>query len=54
MPIVDVELVCESKDELGSVSPRAIADAVGRVFGSSAGSHVGSLALLRQRALRGK
>ena len=37
MPIVDVELVCKSKDELGSVSPRAIADAVGRVFGSPPG-----------------
>ena len=37
MPIVDVELVCESKDEFGYVSARAIADAVGRVFGSPPG-----------------
>lgn len=37
MPIVDVELVCESEVEFGTVSPRAIADAVGSVFGSSPG-----------------
>ena len=37
MPIVDVELVCDSRDEFGSVSARAIADAVGRVFGSPPG-----------------
>ena len=37
MPIVDVELVCNSNDDLGSVSSRAIADAIGRVFGSPPG-----------------
>ena len=37
MPIVDVELVCESEGEFNAVSPRAIADAVGKVFGSPPG-----------------
>ena len=37
MPIVDVELVCESEVEFGTVSPRAIADAVGSVFRSPPG-----------------
>ena len=37
MPIVDVELVCESEVEFGTVSPRAIADAVGGVFRSPPG-----------------
>jgi phenylpyruvate tautomerase PptA (4-oxalocrotonate tautomerase family) len=37
MPIVDVELVCESEVEFGTVSPRAIADAVGSVFRSRPG-----------------
>ena len=37
MPIVDVELVCESEVEFNAVSPRAIADAVGRVFRSPPG-----------------
>ena len=32
MPIVDVELVCESEVEFGTVSPRAFADAIGAVF----------------------
>ena len=37
MPIVDVELVCESEAEFGTVSPRAIADAIGGVFRSPPG-----------------
>jgi len=37
VPIVDVELVCESEVEFGTVSPRAIADAVGSVFRSPPG-----------------
>ena len=32
MPIVDVELVCESEVEFGNVSPRAFADAIGAVI----------------------
>ena len=45
MPVVDVELVCESEVELGTVSARAIADAVGGVF-PAARPHVGATALL--------
>ena len=37
MPIVDVELVCESEAEFECMSPRAIADAVGSVFRSPPG-----------------
>jgi hypothetical protein len=37
MPIVDVELVCESEVDFGTVSPRATADAVGNAFGSPPG-----------------
>lgn len=37
MPIVDVELVCESEAEFNTVSARAIADAAGRVFRSPPG-----------------
>jgi phenylpyruvate tautomerase PptA (4-oxalocrotonate tautomerase family) len=37
MPIVDVELVCESEVEFNAVSSRAIANAVGSVFHSPPG-----------------
>ena len=37
MPIVDIELVCDSISETNSVSARAIADALGQVFGSPPG-----------------
>jgi phenylpyruvate tautomerase PptA (4-oxalocrotonate tautomerase family) len=37
MPIVTVELVCESEAEAGAVSARALADALGQVFRSPPG-----------------
>lgn len=37
MPIVDIELVCESEADFGAVSARALADALGQVFGSTPG-----------------
>ena len=37
MPIVDIEVVCESEAEFAAASPRALADALGCVFGSGSG-----------------
>ena len=37
MPIVDIELVCESESAFTAASPRALADALGKVFGSEPG-----------------
>ena len=37
MPIVDVELVCQTDAEFSAISARAIADALGRAVGSEAG-----------------
>lgn len=38
MPIVEVEVVCRSEAEFGHVSAAAIANALGRVFGSPPGN----------------
>lgn len=45
MPIVDIELVCASESEFAAASPRALADALGRIFGSEPG---GTWVRLRQ------
>ena len=37
MPIVDIELVCDSKAEFATASARALADAIGQVLGSEPG-----------------
>ncbi len=37
MPIIDVELVCESGVEFGNTSASGLADALGHVFGSEPG-----------------
>ena len=37
MPIIDIELVCESKAEFATASARALADAIGQVLGSEPG-----------------
>lgn len=37
MPIIDVELVCESKAEFATASARALAYAIGQVLGSEPG-----------------
>lgn len=37
MPIVDIEFVCESEREFGTVSTQSIADALGRVFATPPG-----------------
>ena len=37
MPIIDVELVCQSAAEINAVSARALADALGEALGSVAG-----------------
>jgi len=40
MPVVDVELVCETMAELGAVSTQALADALGAAFGQSFGGRL--------------
>ena len=37
MPIIDIELVCESEAEFARVSARALADALGQTLGSDLG-----------------
>ena len=37
MPIIDIELVCESEAEFARVSARALADALGQTLGSEPG-----------------
>ena len=37
MPIIDIELVCESEAEFATASARALADAIGQVLGSEPG-----------------
>ena len=37
MPIVDIELVCETEAHFNTVSARALADALGQAFGSPPG-----------------
>ena len=37
MPIVDIELVCDSKAEFATASARALADAIGQALGSEPG-----------------
>lgn len=37
MPIIDVEIVCESETEFGKFSAQSLADAIGKVLGSEAG-----------------
>lgn len=37
MPIVDIELVCQTDAEFSAISARALADALGRAMGSEAG-----------------
>ena len=37
MPIIDIELVCESEAEFATASARALADAIGHALGSEPG-----------------
>ena len=37
MPIIDIELVCESEAEFATASARTLADAIGQVLGSEPG-----------------
>lgn len=37
MPIVDIELVCQTDAEFSAISARALADTLGRAMGSEAG-----------------
>ena len=50
MPIVDIELVCQSDAEFSAISARALADALGRAMGSEAGHTWVRLHLLGSQA----
>lgn len=50
MPMVDIELVCETPSDAGAVSTRALADALGEVFRSPPGRTWVRLRVLRATA----
>ena len=50
MPIVDIELVCQSDAEFSAISARALADALGRAMASEAGHTWVRLHLLGSQA----